>query len=60
MPGGQPWRIGSWPSQRGFAALADANNDEFFGHSTLAEKERLVSLLQDIVRRQVGKDRPVN
>ncbi len=42
------------------ARLADDNDREFFGHLTSADKNRLVSVLQDIVRRQGWKDMPVD
>ncbi|MBS0265553.1 MAG: winged helix-turn-helix transcriptional regulator [Planctomycetes bacterium] len=42
------------------ARLADENDREFFGHLKREEKNRLVSLLQDIVRRHGWKDLPVD
>jgi DNA-binding MarR family transcriptional regulator len=40
------------------AALADANDAEFFGHLTDEQRDRLTELLQDIVRRHGLKDLP--
>lgn len=42
------------------ARLADENDREFFGHLKPDQKDRLVSVLQDIVRRNGWKDLPVN
>jgi DNA-binding MarR family transcriptional regulator len=42
------------------AQLADENDREFFGHLKPEEQTRLVSLLQDIVRRHGWKDLPVD
>jgi DNA-binding MarR family transcriptional regulator len=42
------------------AQLADENDREFFGHLKQTERTRLVSLLQDIVRRHGWKDLPVD
>lgn len=42
------------------ARLADENDHEFFGHLSPEEKGALVTLLQDIVRRQGWKDLPVS
>lgn len=42
------------------AELADENDHEFFGHLKPNERSGLVSLLQDIVRRQGWKDLPVD
>ena len=42
------------------AQLADENDREFFGHLNPKERNALVSLLQDIVRRHGWKDVPVN
>lgn len=40
------------------AALADKNDDEFFGHMTPREKEVLTDLMKDIVRRRGLKSVP--
>lgn len=42
------------------AQSADENDREFFGHLKPDERERLLSLLQDIVRRHGWKDLPVD
>ena len=42
------------------AQLADENDREFFGHLKSEEKDCLVSLLRDIVRRHGWKDLPVD
>jgi hypothetical protein len=42
------------------ARLADKNDREFFGHLKPDEKNRLVALLQEIVRRNGWKDLPVD
>lgn len=42
------------------AQLADENDREFFGHLKAEEKDCLVSLLRDIVRRHGWKDLPVD
>jgi DNA-binding MarR family transcriptional regulator len=42
------------------AELADENDREFFGHLKPNERSGLVSLLQDIVRRQGWKNLPVD
>lgn len=42
------------------ARLADENDREFFGHLKSNERNRLLSLLQDIVRRHGWKDLPVD
>ena len=42
------------------ARLADENDHAFFGHLKQEEKASLVSLLQDIVRRNGWKDLPVD
>ena len=42
------------------AQLADENDREFFGHLNAEEKQLLVNVLQDIVRRHGWKDVPVN
>jgi DNA-binding MarR family transcriptional regulator len=42
------------------AQLADENDHEFFGHLKPEARNALVSLLQDIVRRQGWKDVPVD
>lgn len=42
------------------AQLADENDRKFFGHLKPQEKDWLVSLLQDIVRRHGWKDLPVD
>lgn len=42
------------------AQLADDNDREFFGHLKPQERNTLVSLLHDIVRRHGWKDVPVN
>lgn len=42
------------------AQLADENDREFFGHLKPEQRTLLVSLLQDIVRRQGWKDVPVD
>lgn len=42
------------------AQLADANDHEFFGHLKPEEKNTLVSLLQNIVRRHGWKELPVD
>jgi len=42
------------------AQLADENDREFFGHLKSEEKDGLVSLLQNIVRRHGWKDLPVD
>jgi DNA-binding MarR family transcriptional regulator len=41
------------------AALADTNDAEFFGHLSDEQRERLVELMKDIVRRHRLKDVPV-
>lgn len=41
------------------AQLADANDNEFFGHLSRAEESKLVYLLQDLVHRHGWKDIPV-
>ena len=42
------------------AALADKNDEEFFGHLTKAERARLAATMQDIVRRRVPRGVPIN
>ena len=42
------------------AQLADVNDREFFGHLKPEERNSLVKLLQDIVRRHGWKDLPVD
>ena len=42
------------------AQLADENDREFFGHLKPEERTRLVTLLQNIVRRQGWKNLPVD
>jgi DNA-binding MarR family transcriptional regulator len=42
------------------AALADRNDAEFFGHLTPEQKDELVKLLKEIVRRHELKDVPVD
>jgi DNA-binding MarR family transcriptional regulator len=42
------------------AQLADENDREFFGHLKPEEKNWLISLFQDIVRRHGWKDVPVD
>ncbi|PRQ03945.1 MarR family winged helix-turn-helix transcriptional regulator [Enhygromyxa salina] len=42
------------------ARLADENDREFFGHLKPDDRSRLVTLLQDIVRRHGWKDLPVD
>ena len=42
------------------AQLADENDREFFGHLKQEERTRLVSMLQEIVRRHGWKDLPVD
>jgi len=42
------------------AQLADENDQEFFGHLNPDEKAGLMTLLQDIVRRNGWKDLPVD
>jgi DNA-binding MarR family transcriptional regulator len=42
------------------ARLADENDHEFFGHLNPDEKAGLITLLQDIVRRNGWKDLPVD
>jgi DNA-binding MarR family transcriptional regulator len=41
------------------AALADANDAEFFGHLSDDERAELVELMKDVVRRHGWKDVPV-
>ena len=41
------------------AALADRNDEEFFGHLSGEQKDALTDLLKDIVRRHELKDVPV-
>jgi DNA-binding MarR family transcriptional regulator len=42
------------------AALADRNDAEFFGHLTSAERDRIVSVMRDIVRRHGLNTVPVD
>jgi DNA-binding MarR family transcriptional regulator len=42
-----------------FAEAADENDREFFGHLKPEEKDELVALLQEIVRRQGWQDSPL-
>lgn len=42
------------------ARLADENDREFFGHLKKEERTKLVSLLQEIIRRHGWKDLPVD
>jgi DNA-binding MarR family transcriptional regulator len=42
------------------AALADRNDQEFFGHLTPEQRDELVKLLKEIVRRRGLKDVPVD
>jgi DNA-binding MarR family transcriptional regulator len=41
------------------AALADENDAEFFGHLTLADRQRVESAMRDIVRRHGFKSVPI-
>lgn len=41
------------------AALADRNDEEFFGHLKPAERERLEAVMRDIVRRHGLKSQPI-
>lgn len=42
------------------AALADRNDEEFFGHLTTDQKSVLTECLQDMVRRHGWKDLPID
>jgi DNA-binding MarR family transcriptional regulator len=42
------------------ARLADENDEEFFGHLNVSQREALVGILQDCVRRHGWKDMPVS
>jgi DNA-binding MarR family transcriptional regulator len=42
------------------AQLADENDSEFFGHLNAEDKIRLITILQEIVRRHGWKDLPVS
>jgi DNA-binding MarR family transcriptional regulator len=38
------------------AALADANDEQFFGHLSIAERTQLIELMKQVVRVQRLKD----
>lgn len=42
------------------ATLADQNDSEFFGHLSVEQREQLIALLQDLVRRHELGGRPIN
>jgi DNA-binding MarR family transcriptional regulator len=42
------------------AALADANDEQFFGHLSIAERTQLIELMKQVVRVQRFKDVPVD
>ena len=42
------------------AALADANDEQFFGHLSVAERTQLIELMKDVVRAQRLKDVPLD